>query len=274
MPRAERSPPLGEAFALGLMQGPAELLPVSSSAHTTLIPWLAGWRYTALGAEQRKDFEIALHAGGGLVLAILMRAELRESLRAPQLPVMAGALAIPALTGLALEGPIERRLGGPAPIAAGLALGAVAMALADARGADGASARADTTAGWRDGLALGLAQAAALAPGVSRSGATLAMLRARGFARADAQALSWRVGLPVILAPVLLRAARLAGADARRPALVPCAAGAGAAALSTLASAPLRRRLRGAPLLPFAAYRVALSGTVAVRLARAKWTRR
>src|SRR5262249_61419129 len=71
---------LGHAVALGLAQGPAELLPISSSAHTNLIPMLAGWAYPA-DAELRKSFEVALHAGAGLGLALEMRADLiREAI--------------------------------------------------------------------------------------------------------------------------------------------------------------------------------------------------
>ena len=76
---AESPPPaLRHAVALGLLQGPTELLPISSSAHTTLIPWLAGWPYGELDGELRKSFEVALHAGAGLALAIDMRSELIE----------------------------------------------------------------------------------------------------------------------------------------------------------------------------------------------------
>src|SRR5215475_3207335 len=81
---------LGEAVALGALQGPTELLPVSSSAHTTLIPWLAGWPYVRLEPELRKAFEVALHAGAGAALAIAMREELREALL--ELDARAGAM--------------------------------------------------------------------------------------------------------------------------------------------------------------------------------------
>src|ERR1035441_10867270 len=77
---ADSALPLRHAVALGLLQGPAELLPVSSSAHTTLVPWLAGWPYAALDGESRKSFEVALHAGASLALAIEMRAELAAQL--------------------------------------------------------------------------------------------------------------------------------------------------------------------------------------------------
>ena len=70
------------ALALGLLQGPTELLPVSSSAHTILVPLLAGWPYGELEAQLRKSFEVALHAGTALALALDMRAELaREAAR-------------------------------------------------------------------------------------------------------------------------------------------------------------------------------------------------
>ena len=102
--------------------------------------------------------------------------------------MIALSLAPPALAGYALQGPIERRLGGPRSIAAGLPAGAIAMALADGRTAyTPAALAAARTRAPLDGLALGLAQACALIPGVSRSGATLTAARARGFARADAQ---------------------------------------------------------------------------------------
>src|SRR5271156_2432034 len=99
MPSAEACPeealPLRHALALGLLQGPAELLPVSSSAHTTLIPWLAGWPYARLDGERRKSFEVALHAGAGAALAIHMRRELlRDAARLDRRRAGVAALAL------------------------------------------------------------------------------------------------------------------------------------------------------------------------------------
>ena len=130
------NPKLRHAVALGLLQGPTELLPVSSSGHTSLIPWLAGWPYAELEPELRKSFEVALHAGAGLALAIDMREELLEAalrLDRARAVVVALSLAPPAIAGYLLEQPIERRLGGPCSIAVGLVAGAVTMALADVR---------------------------------------------------------------------------------------------------------------------------------------------
>jgi undecaprenyl-diphosphatase len=286
--------PLRHAVALGLLQGPTELLPISSSGHTTLVPWLAGWPYAELEPELRKSFEVALHAGAGAALAIDMRGELLAATRTldrRRVAVIALSLAPPVLAGYVLERPIERRLGGPCSIAGGLIAGAVAMALADIRpGRQADSAREcnrphrehrQEDAGPRDGLALGLAQAAALIPGVSRNGATLTAARARGFARGDAVALSWHAALPVILGASALKAWRLCRSDAqtRRIGLAPGAggaltAGAASAFVSTLASARLLRRPRVSerPLLPYAVYRCAIAAVTLGRLRRAQNT--
>jgi undecaprenyl-diphosphatase len=281
---------LRHAVALGLLQGPTELLPVSSSAHTTLIPWLADWSYAELDSELRKAFEVALHAGAGAALAIDMRGELLASTRRLDrrgAAVIALSLAPPALAGYALERPIERRLGGPRSIVAGLIAGAVAMALADLRArrhADGAGTEEDLTgteatargtrreaqAGPRDGLALGLAQAAALMPGVSRSGATLTAARARGFRREDAQTLSWHAALPVILSACTLQAWRIRRRGVPDRAWPALAAGAGSAFASTMVSARLLRRpsVNERGLLPYAVYRCTIAAIAIVRLRR------
>ncbi len=272
MPPAELALPLRHAVALGLLHGPAELLPVSSSGHTALIPWLARWPYAQLDAERRKSFEVALHAGAGIALAIDMRRELlREAARVNRrsAAVIALSLAPPALTGYGLGRPIERWLGGPRSIATGLIAGAVAMALADARAARreaGARAFEDATA--RDGLALGLAQASALIPGVSRNGAALTAARARGFGRRAAHALSWHAGLPVIAGASILQGARLRRAGLRRGERTALAAGGASAFLSTLVSAAVVRRsgLGARSLLPYSLYRCGLAAVVISRL--------
>jgi undecaprenyl-diphosphatase len=270
MPPARAALPLRHAIALGLAQGPTELLPVSSSAHTSLIPWLCGWSYPSLEAERRKGFEIALHAGAGLALALEMRGELADGLvhgaGAGRRRRLALSVAPPALAGLLLRGPIERGLGGPRSIAVGLLAGAAAMALADARAPR--RPRGASDAGALDGLALGIAQALALIPGVSRSGATLAAARARGFDRAGAARLSWEAALPVIIGASGLEALRLAHRGVPAQARGTLAGGAGAAFLSTLLAARLTRRARseGSSLLPFAVYRSLLAIVVVRRL--------
>ena len=170
------------AIALGAVQGPAELLPVSSSAHLSLLPWLAGWRWDELDPESRKSFEVALHAGGAVALVIGQRRLIAEELRAfdaRRAAVVGLSFVPPAIVGYAFERQIERRLGGPGPTAWGLLAGALAMLLADRH----PQRRGPGDATAADGLALGLGQAAALAPGISRNGATIAAARWRGFTR-------------------------------------------------------------------------------------------
>ena len=121
-PPSEPALPARHALALGLLHGPTELLPVSSSAHTTLVPWLLRWPYADLDPELRKAFEVALHAGTAAALVLALRADVREALAeldARRIGLIAGSFLPPALVGTALERPIERRRGSPGPIAAG-----------------------------------------------------------------------------------------------------------------------------------------------------------
>ncbi len=260
-------PALGEAIALGLLHGPTELLPISSSGHTELVPWLLGWSYPNLDAELRKSFEVALHAGTAAALLFALRGEVVDAvaalrLRAPLL--LAIASVPPALAGAALEGPIERRLGTPGSIAAGLIAGSIALALADRR----PRRRAYGEAGVRDAVSLGLAQACALVPGVSRNGATLAAARWLGFRRPDANRLSRHTALPVIAGATLLRAGRL-GRQLPSEARFAVAAGTAATFVSTLASTRLIGTVeRDRSLAPFVAYRLGLAGLTLARVRR------
>lgn len=256
----------GNALALGLLHGPAELLPISSSGHVAVLPWLLGWEYAEADPALRKAFEVALHAGTAAALLIALRAEVEEALRSagPRMAGMIVASAVPAgLAGLALERPIERHLGTPATIAAGLIVGGLAMAWADRS----PQARAARSAGPRDGLVLGLAQACALMPGVSRNGATLTAARRRRFARTDANRLSRHVALPVIAGATLLKTLRLARRGLPPGSAGPFAVGAAASFASTLASTWLIRQVeRDRSLLPYSAYRVGLAALVLRRL--------
>jgi undecaprenyl-diphosphatase len=242
--------PLGvaRAAAAGLVHGPAELLPVSSSAHTAL---LVGDR---LDGAPRKAFEVALHAGS---LPGLVRLTGR-----PRAWFAALTVAPPALAGLLLEGPIERRLGTPRGIAAGLLAGSALLAASGT-----CQARTRTAGGARpaDAVALGLAQAAALVPGLSRTGMTVAAARARGFADADALALSREAAVPVLVAATTLKAARLVADGVPRGLRAPLAAGLLAATASGLAAAP---RLDAPPLWPWSVHRTAVAALLLGRGAR------
>jgi undecaprenyl-diphosphatase len=260
--------PSRRALALGLVQGPAELLPVSSSAHLVLVPWLAGWDWEQIDPEVRKSFEVALHAGAAAALLVgqrqLIAAELRnfDGRRA----LLLGLSFLPAaVVGYTLERPIERRLGGPRATAYGLLAGAAAMLVADRR----PQRRGRGEAGAADGLALGVAQAAALAPGVSRNGITLAAARWRHFSRDQANLLSRTIALPIIVGATALKGTRLARRGASPQLRRSLALGIGASFASTLASQRLIGLVeRDRALWPYAAYRVTLAAAVLLRLRR------
>jgi undecaprenyl-diphosphatase len=258
---------VARAAALGALHGVAELVPVSSSAHVSLASWLLGWDDGS--PARRKELEVLLHAGTGLALGVVLREEAAAALRSLS-PRRAGlhllALGIPSAAGLATERFVEERLGTPAATAAGLTAGALLLVAGDAAPDGGRRAAA---AGLLDGLLLGVAQAAALVPGVSRRGATLAATRLRGYPRDEASDLSWEVAVPVLVAATALKGRRLVSDPPPREGRVALAVGAAAAFGSTLAAAPLLRAVERGPWWPYAAERVALAAAVAVRLRRA-----
>ena len=221
------------AFALGLLHGPAELLPISSSAH-------AGLLLEDLPPDRRKELEVALHAG---TLAVL-------GLPRPSVWLVAATIP-PALAGLVLERQIEERLGRRS-MAVGLVAGGIGMVVAD-RSAQRHDAAPDLPAA----LALGAAQACALVPGVSRHGAALTALRLCGFSRPRAHELSREAAKPVLLGATVLKAFRV------REGLAALGAAAAGSAISTsLARRALAGRGVRAPLWPFALYRAALAASV------------
>jgi undecaprenyl-diphosphatase len=228
---------------------------------------MLGWPWHEADAEARKSFEVAVHAGGAAALLIGQRRLIARELRGFELRralLLALSFAVPAAVGYRWERPIEERLGGPGSIAAGLVVGSAAMVAADRRPQE----RGPGDAGPVDGLALGVGQAAALVPGVSRNGATLTAARARRFSREHANLLSRTVALPVIVGATALKAHRL-----RRRGVQPglgraLAVGVAASFVSTLASQRLIDQVeRDRALWPYAAYRVGLAAAIVARMA-------
>ena len=260
--------PVHRAIALGIVQGPAELLPVSSSAHIVLVPWLAGWDWDGIDPELRKSFEVALHTGAAAALVIGQRGTIAAEMRQfdGRRALLLGLSFLPAaIVGYTLERPIERRLGGPRATAYGLLAGAAAMLVADRRPQQ--RGRGDATP--TDGLALGIAQATALAPGVSRNGVTLAAARWRRFSRDQANLLSRTIALPIIVGATGLKGARLARRGTTPEVRRALAVGIGASFASTLASQRLIKLVeRDRALWPYAAYRIGLAAVVLAKLGR------
>lgn len=194
---------LGAAI-LGVVQGLTEFLPVSSSAHLILGRTLFGWDADALGLA----FDVACHVGTLCAVVIFFRQDLWKmavaSLRllgngpdARRARLIAVGTIPVVIVGLTLADLIEGALRTPAVCAVTLAVGAAGLLLAERLGShrDGEQA-----IGYGKALALGVAQASALVPGVSRSGATITVGMLMGLERAAAARFSFLLGVPAIVA--------------------------------------------------------------------------
>lgn len=246
------------AATLGLVQGPTELLPISSSGHVVLLPALLGWPYEWIDPDHRKAFEVALHAGTAAGLTLALRREVLEvavSLDAGRVVRLLLATAPAVAAGLFLHAPIVQRLSSPRRVAGAQVAAGCALLLADLRPAD----RCHEDAPLIDALAVGLAQATALAPGVSRGGAALTVLRLRRVNRRSASELSRHAAAPIVLGAAVLEAARMVRRPPPDELVRPFLAGAAAACASTIAAARLSAAMDGARSYgPLAAYRIGL----------------
>ncbi len=197
-----------QAIVLGLTQGATEYAPVSSSGHLILVPWLFDWSIVE-NPELNKTFDVALHMGtllGALIyfrndvstyLAAWVRSIRRRSVEGTD-ERLAWALVLGTIPGIVvgvlLEGVIQEYLGQPWLIAVMLAVFGIVLYVVDRR------ALADRTIDDvtpRRGLVLGLAQAAALQPGVSRSGVTMTAGRLLRLDRSSAARFSFLLSLPI-----------------------------------------------------------------------------
>ena len=228
---------------------------MSSSGHLVLLPALLGWSYAELDDELRKSFEVALHAGTAAALVLVLRDEVRKELRRGRLARHALTLLPAAVGGLALERIVEERLGSARGAALAQIVAGTVLGLADRAPA----VRRFRSAGVLDALVVGTAQAVALAPGVSRNGATLTAARLLRFSRPAANRLSRQAALPVIVAAAGLKGVRLARRGLPVELRAPFAVGAASAFASTLVARPLIAAVDGARSYgPFAVYRAAL----------------
>ncbi|MEA2449555.1 MAG: undecaprenyl-diphosphatase, partial [Thermoleophilaceae bacterium] len=214
----------------------------------------------------RKSFEVALHAGTAVALLIALRHEVAEVLReldGARLLRHALTFLPPGAAAFALERPIEERLGSPRGVARAQVVAGLVLLAADRAPAS----RSHDEASARDALLIGCAQACALAPGVSRNGATLTAARLLRFERGAANVLSRHAALPIILAAAGLKGLRLARRGLPSELAVPFAAGACASFASTLLSSRLVGVVdRARSYAPFALYRVGLGAISLMRL--------
>jgi undecaprenyl-diphosphatase len=205
-----------QALVLGVVQGLTELLPISSSGHLILVPWLGDWTYLKEHDEFNQTFDVALHLGTLVAVVayfrhevvVLIRAFLR-SVRRRRIEqddervawVVAVATVPAALIGAVGESFIAERLGEPWQIAILMAVFAVVLWLADRT----PPRREIGDIGLGTALGVGLAQSIALAPGVSRSGITISAARFLGLDRDAAARLSFYLLIPITLGAVLFK---------------------------------------------------------------------
>ena len=214
----ERSGRLGDwqAFTLGVTQGLTELLPISSSGHLILVPWLADWHYLENHADFNKTFDVALHLGTLVAVIVYFWADVVRYVGAWFVSVRAReartederiawwifAATIPAaLAGAAGEDTIENRLGQPWQIAIFLAVFGVLLWLADRLPQE----KRIGDLGFKTAFLVGVSQILALMPGVSRSGITITTGR---FARLDRDAaarFSFLLLIPIVFGAVVYK---------------------------------------------------------------------
>jgi len=201
-----------QAIILGIVQGATEFLPVSSSAHLVLIPWLLGWQKPSLTSD------LMTHYGTLLAVIIYYRNDLwaiikgvfqglREGKPVGNPQAKLGWLLvlsmIPAvLIGYFFEEPLEALFGAPVFVAIELLITGAILRLSETLGK---RTRPLESMGWLDTLLIGIGQAIAISPGISRSGATIATGLLRGFDRAAAARFSFLMSIPVIFGAGLLK---------------------------------------------------------------------
>jgi undecaprenyl-diphosphatase len=262
-----------QAAVLGAIQGLTEFLPISSSAHLLLVPYILGWSYGGVA------FDVALHVGTLVALLFYFRrdwvAMATAALRALSSRKVGGAeemqavflvvALVPAVVaGLLLEDMISAARQYPHVTAATLIVLGIILWVAD-RVAP--STRQLKSMRARDAFLIGVAQALALVPGVSRSGATMTAGRLLAFDRYSAARFSFLMSMPVIAAAAARKVPEALAAQGLSPQLL---AGTAAAAITGwLAIGFLLRFLTTRGFAVFAIYRIALGIVVyAITLAR------
>ena len=273
--------PILHAIVLGITQGLSEFLPISSSGHLILVPWLFGWEELTgpANVDLNKTFDVALHVGTFLAALAYFRRDLtrlaaagagsirRRAVRTPdeRLAWLLLLSALPgAIVGALLEDVINDHLGEIWLIAVMLVVFGLLLALADRL----PSNLDEGDYGPRQALVMGAAQAAALSPGVSRSGITMTAGRFLGFERDAAARLSFLMSMPITGG-----AAHYKGAELAVDGLPPGSAdaflwGIVASAVTGLAAVWLVLRVvRTRSFLPFVLYRVVAGVAVLAVLA-------
>jgi len=259
------------AIALGILQGLGEFLPISSSGHLIVVPWLMGWPDSGLA------FDVALHLGTLVAVALAFWRDWVRLLGAGFRGLVSGRLladadsrllvylalaSVPgAIAGLLLEHRAETAFRSPGLVALMMALMGLVLWAADGKAGRGAE---PDVVSFRDAMLIGLAQALAIVPGTSRSGATISMALFLGHRREAAARFSFLLALPITAGAALVKVPHLLrdGGD-HGPVLAGMLA---AAASGLLAIRFLLSYVRTRTYVPFVMYRFAFAVLVWVLL--------
>jgi undecaprenyl-diphosphatase len=271
--------PIFHAIVLGLVQGLTEFLPISSSGHLIIVPWLQDYTFLLDHPEFNKTFDVALHAGtlvaaiayfrrevvaltGGFLTALRARA-IETADQRVSVAIAIGTIPAVIAGGLG-SGFIEDHLGEPWMIALQLIVFGAVLLHADRL--PQRKALAGTTV--RDGVYIGLAQILALAPGTSRSGITITAGRYLGLDRAAAARFSFLLLIPIVAGATAFKAAEAIAEGLPAGVGGPMIVGTIAAAISGyLAIAFLLRLVRTASYAPFVYYRYAAGAAILLIIA-------
>ncbi len=263
--------PVLHAIVLGIVQGLSEFLPISSSGHLILVPELLDWRELSNHPELNKTFDVALHIGTLVAAVWYFRRDIGRyivaavhSIRTRSIRTtderIAWLLAIStvpgAIVGATLGSTIDEELGDPILIGVMLIVFGVVLWFADRL----SGSRVETEFRTRDAIIMGVAQAVALQPGVSRSGVTMSAARWLHFDRESAARLSFLMSIPIIAGAALYKAIKVATGNGIPDDFVePMIWGTLASAVSGfIAIAGLLRLLNRGTFAPLVIYRVAL----------------
>ncbi len=202
---------LAALVLLGIVQGVTEFLPISSSGH--LVLW-SDWLGTTTGPGLTT--EVALHLGTLIAVIVFCRRDLVAMLSAKASPglwlVVSGASLVTGVLGLTVGPLIEESLGTLFTAGCGLLTTAALLFFATPREDAGLSRGLDDGT-LRDALVLGLFQSAALIPGISRAGATLAAAFLLGYRRPEAVRVAFLISIPAVAGAVMLKAGDGAGRE-------------------------------------------------------------
>jgi len=209
---------IGEAVILGIVQGLGEFLPISSSAHLVLVPWLMGWPYAGL------TFDVALHLGTLLAVVCYFWRDwlvlLADGLR--RAPTVEGRLfwyvavaTVPgALFGYFLEEQAETVFREPLLIGSMLMIMGVVLYLVDSRAP---KTRKLGQMGLGDSILIGVSQALAIIPGISRAGITMTAGRFLGLRREAAARFSFLLSAPIIFGAGLVQLSKITPSQINAP---------------------------------------------------------